>query len=340
MFRRILVILAAAAVTAASLTSCASRRDVSTDASSAPASSAVSLQTGSGVSSAVSAVSSARAVSSAPKAVSKAAPTVKRSSKTASKSKAVSALVSKPKPNVKVSSAPAPKPAAPTPSKPANATTMTKAQLISLFEAAEAKSNALNEADIRTVKKLAYRSQNLLYDEMDIKKNGEAMSVDEKLSYLSEGGGMKTVSDSYYYDGQYTYVHDANGVEQLDLDPNKYIVYTKDIELSENDITVNSVVDDGDVCELDFTTTNTTSFKPSFEYLGYDYDKSEIAPVEVLVEIDRDTGYLVSQIVTINFNGYVSSSEYGTGWENDMTYTEDLSYTDPGSSVTVSKWEN
>lgn len=218
---------------------------------------------------------------------------------------------------------------------------MPKADLISIYKAAENKSNDLSQAEYSINDSLESKD-NIYYTEKqnsNIKQNGKTILINQNGSYYDIDNTLNTYYQSIYYDGKTQYVKYEDGpAETMDGNPMDNIYYIKNLDLNEDDITINDVQDNGTCYILDFTTKRTDAFQNIFESYCIDYSKSKISSAEILATINKSTGYLVSKTIKVNLDGYVDADEcFDAHWENNISFTEVVTYSNPGDSVTIAK---
>lgn len=218
---------------------------------------------------------------------------------------------------------------------------MTKAELISIYKAVENKSNDLSQAEYSINDSLESKDS-IYYTEkqnINVKQNGKTILIDQNGSYYDIDNDYDTYYQSIYYDGKTEYVKYEDGpAETMDEDPMADIYYAKNLDLKEDDIAINGVQDNGSCYILDFTIKATDAFQNILESWGFDYSKSKISSAEIVATINKSTGYLIGKTIKMNLDGYVDADAgYSAYWENNVTFTEAIAYSNPGGSVTIAK---
>lgn len=176
---------------------------------------------------------------------------------------------------------------------------------------------------------------------MDVQQSGDVVEANESLFY-NELDDVQQGNYSYYYDGQRTRVR-GTGIPEKTVNwvPDDFVIFAKDVKLSESDVTLACSDENDGICKIVFRVANPAPFRKSLEYCGYDFSRSMIGRTEYCAKIDLNTGYLVEKCAIIDLNGYVDpAANTPSGWDNNVEYQETVTYENPGSSVTVSKWDN
>lgn len=217
-------------------------------------------------------------------------------------------------------------------SKPAQTSPiMTKEKMLLLYKTANDKVDNLKNTAFVITDTLVYEGDGSAYiTKYDAKRNNTSSLIQIDISDYDK----KQDKEIIYFDGKTIYdkLNDSQPeITKSTKDPFSSMFNTVNSLYQSNQVTVNSIKEQGGYYYFNFNITNTSEFNYRFKKYGFNQTKSKIESAVFTAKIQKSTNYLVEGSYIIKIHAYIDEiSDY-----DDYTETNAIVYSNVGSAINI-----